>query len=191
MSNPYEPPLEASFSANTDQPLPPPQEPGLVSHVRIVAILMIVQGVLDILMGLFLGGMGTFMGTFMREAMQNDPNLQQQPGPSPEVMAGVMTGFYVGFGVLLLVVGVLQAYAGLRNYNFKSRTLGIVALISGVVTIFTCYCAPTSIALCIYGLIVYFNNSVASAFQLASQGHSSDAVLHTFSRFRYEQSRSS
>jgi hypothetical protein len=45
-----------------------------------------------------------------------------------------------------------------------------VALVMGSISIGTCYCAPTSIALLVYGLIIYLNNSAVQAFALAKQG---------------------
>ena len=186
MSNPYETPagdLPNSFGGGS---LPPPQPPGLVGQVRIVSILMIVQGSLDVLVGLGLIGMGIFMGIFMREAMQ-EQQLQQPNAPSPEFMGNLMMGIYSGIGVVITIIGALNIFAGFRNWKFKGRTLGVLSLVAGIGAVFTCYCAPTSIALCIYGLIVYLNAPVAAAFRMGEEGYSGDEIIMTFSPVRYGQ----
>ncbi|MDA1055905.1 MAG: hypothetical protein O3C40_36430 [Planctomycetota bacterium] len=186
MSNPYEAPM-GGLPAPVGGELPPPQDPGMVGQVRIVSILMMVQGSLDLLVGLGLIGLGIFMGFFMREAMMQDAQFQQANGPSPEFMANMMSGIYGGLGVVIGIIGALNIFAGYRNWRFKSRTLGIISLVAGLGTIFTCYCAPTSLALCIYGLIVYLNGPVAAAFSMGEEGYSGDEITMTFSPFRYGQ----
>jgi hypothetical protein len=73
----------------------------------------------------------------------------------------------------LVVVGgaFLHIVAGILNYRFRARVLGIVASIVGMMTtLLTCYCAPTGIALGVYGLICYMNQEVMQAFALAAAG---------------------
>jgi hypothetical protein len=43
-----------------------------------------------------------------------------------------------------------------------------------------CYCAPTSIGVLVYGLIVYFNPAVVAAFELGKRGLRGDAILASF-----------
>lgn len=187
MSNPYESPTGDLPPASGAGPLPPPQPPGLVGHVRILSVLMMVQGSLDVLVGVGLAGMGIFMGVFMREAMLEQQSIEPN-APSPEFMGNLMMGMYGGIGVVVTIIGVLNVVAGYRNWKFKSRTLGVISLVAGLGTIFTCYCAPTSLALCIYGLIVYLNAQVAAAFQMGDEGYSGDEITLTFSPVRYQQS---
>ncbi|MBC8350918.1 MAG: hypothetical protein H8E66_02965 [Planctomycetes bacterium] len=187
MSNPYEAPTGRTPTPSGSGELPPPQEPGMVGQVRIVSILMMVQGALDLLAGLGLIGMGIFMAFAMRDGMMGNPPMQQGNGPSPEVMADVISWVYAGLGVVIGIIGALNVYAGYRNWKFKGRTLGIISMIAGVGTIITCYCAPTSIALCIYGLIVYLNTPVGTAFRMGEEGFSGDEITMTFSPVRYGQ----
>ena len=188
MSNPYETPMGGMPTYSADGSLPPPQEPGLVGQVRIVSILMMVQGSLDLLVGLGLVGMGIFMGIFMRDVMIHDPQFQQGNGATPEFMANMVGGIYGGLGAVIAVLGAMNIFAGYRNWKFKSRVMGIVSLVAGLGTIFTCYCAPTSLALCIYGLIVYLNSPVAAAFRMGEEGYSGDEIIMAFSPIRYGQS---
>jgi hypothetical protein len=157
----------------------------MVGQVRIVSILMLVQGSLDLLVGLGLIGMGIFMGVAMRDAMMENPQFQQGNGPSPDFMVNMMSGIYGGLGVVIGIIGALNLFAGYRNWKFKGRALGIVSLVAGLGTIFTCYCAPTSLALCIYGLIVYLNAPVAAAFRMGEEGYSGDEITMAFSPLRY------
>ena len=188
MSNPYEAPSGDISTTSGTGPLPPPHEPGLVGQVRIVSILMMVQGSLDLLVGLGLIGMGVFMGIAMREAIMENPQFQQGNGPSPDFMVNMMSGIYGGLGVVVGIIGALNIFAGYRNWKFKGRTLGALSLVAGLGTVLTCYCAPTSLALCIYGLIVYLNAPVAAAFRMGEEGYSGDEITMTFSPVRYGQS---
>jgi drug/metabolite transporter (DMT)-like permease len=72
---------------------------------------------------------------------------------------------YVVLGVVLLAVAGIRIFAGIRNLSFKGRTLGIIAVFCGLITSLTIYCAPTSIGLVIYGLIVYLDSNVAQTFR--------------------------
>ena len=188
MSNPYETPsgLEAAPTVG-DLPVPSQQPPGMVSQIRVVAVLMGLQGVLVGLLGAFLVCMGIFFGTALRQAMREDGGFQQGRGPSPDMLANILGGTYGGLGLLLLAIGIVHGYAAYRNFQFKGRTLGIVSLSMGILTAITIYCACTSIPLFIYGLIVYLNSSVASAFRMGDQGYSADTILSTFSPARYNQ----
>ncbi|MCA9120296.1 MAG: hypothetical protein H6822_33350 [Planctomycetaceae bacterium] len=188
MSNPYEAPLGEIPMETGGGPLPPPQEPGMVGQVRIVSILMMIQGALDLLAGLGLIGMGFFMAFAMQEAFANNPQAQQGNGPPPETVVNMVSWIYGGLGAVVGSIGMLNLFAGYRNWKYKARTLGIISLVSGLGTIFSCYCAPTSLALCIYGLIVYLNASVASAFRMGEDGYTADEIAMTFSPLRQGQS---
>ena len=127
------------------------------------------------------------MGFAMREGLMDNPQFQQGNGPPPEVMINMMSWGYGGVGVVVGIIGVLSILAGYRNWKFKGRTLGIVSLVAGLGTILSCYCLPTSLALCIYGLIVYLNGPVAAAFRMGEEGYSGDEITMTFSRLRFGQ----
>ena len=82
-----------------------------------------------------------------------------------------------------LVAGLLHIAAGVQNCRFRGRVLGIVVLASGfLVTPLTCYCAPTGVALGVYGLIVYLNGAVSEAFYMGESGGSSRDIFTTFRR---------
>ena len=107
---------------------------------------------------------------------------EEDAGPSEAelAVAKYVAWMYGGIGVVVFLIGVLQVYAGIRNLSFKGRTVGIVALSLGILTAFTCWCAPTSLGLAIYGFIVYLSPAVTHAFQLRKEGVSKDNILARF-----------
>lgn len=152
---------------------------GLVTHVPVVAVFMIVQGVLELIMGIGLIGLGFGMPLLMQEELKRNPPGGN--GPSPEMMSWIFVGVYGFLGLLVLLGSALHIVAGIRNYGYRSRTLGIVALITGMATtLVTCYCAPTAIAIGVYGLVCYLNPSVTQAFQMVAAGKPKSEMLTWF-----------
>ena len=92
---------------------------------------MMVQGGFELLYAVLLFVMGVVMPMAMAKAPPGQPAAQ---GPSPLVMASLIGGVYLALGAALLIAGVLKLTAGFRNYRYRGRTLGIVALFSGLVT---------------------------------------------------------
>ena len=92
----------------------------------------------------------------------------------------VLGVIYLGLGAPILLAGVLRIFAGVQNFRFRGRTLGIISMIAGMASMLTCYCAPTGIGVLIYGLIVYMNPAVAAAFAMGQQGASGSEILAAF-----------
>jgi hypothetical protein len=150
---------------------------GMVKHVTVIAILMIVQGALETLMGLGLVAMGGLFPVMMQMEMQD---VDPPPEMPPEAMSWILLVVYGGLGVLTLIAAGLHIVAGIRNYSFRGRVLGMVALGGGMVTMFTCYCAPTAVALGVYGLVTYLNPEVAQAFALRESGKTREEILAAY-----------
>jgi hypothetical protein len=185
MENPYQPPEWEPKYFQDQPPMPTErQNSGMVGQVRIISILMIAEGALDFLAGAFYCAMGIGLPLFMQTAARNDPNFRRGGQGDPETFFWFLLGIYVAMGLPGMIGGVLRIWAGIRNYQFKSRTLGLVALILGVGSAATCYCAPTSIALTVYGLVVYLNREVMMAFEMGRNGRSSEQILETFTPYR-------
>jgi hypothetical protein len=148
----------------------------MVRHVPVVAVLMVVQGVAELVMALFLVGMAFALPIMMKSQLGQQP--QPPAGPTPEMMSSIMTVMYVAFALMVLCGAILHIFAGLRNFAFRSRVLGIVALIVGMLTtLMTCYCAPTAVGLGVYGLICYLNPQVTEAFTAVNSGSTKQQVL--------------
>lgn len=165
--NPYASPESQDSPALVESlPLQPPNR-GLIRHVRVVAILMIAQGTLEVFMGFGWIGMAVLWPQIQGEmARRGGP----AGGPMPPAMPWIVLAMWGFFGLVVLCLAGLHIVAGIRNYMFRSRILGIVALIAGMLTtVFGCYCAPTAIALGIYGLVCYMNLDVVQWFDLITR----------------------
>lgn len=175
MDKPFEPSPPAGTDAN---PFAPPRVPagmpdpfaapvhgrGLVGHVMPVAILMIIQGGLEIFMGIVYLGISLFVPAMIRELPAG------QGMPPPESLQSILFIVYGLMGGGGIVAGLLHVTAGIFGLRFRRRVLGVVALIVGLASLSTVYCAPTTIALAIYGLITYCNSAVVAAFALGDAG---------------------
>ena len=177
MSNPY---LSPSFDPKQFQdystPFPPPQNTGFgwVQQIRVVAILNCVQGGLECLLGMMAAGGGIFMSIAM-QMERNRPGFPNN-GP-PDWIFGVVYGV---IGGVVLLGGILRIYAGLQNFRYRGRVLGIVSFVCGLVSMMGCYCAPTAIGMLVYGLIVYLNPAVQAAFEMGNKGVPADAIINSF-----------
>lgn len=175
--NPY------SFQEAAPAQLPADMQRGLVHHVTALSILTIVQGSLVTLFGLGLMAMALVMPAMLKAQaeMRPQPRMPARP-PMPEHVELTLLFVYGGMGVISLVIGVLGIWAGIRMLKFRGRTLGFVALSSGLLTIAGCYCLPTAIGLFIYGLIVLLNEPVRRAFTMGEQGRTAAEIQNHFSR---------
>ena len=177
----------SSYNPNPN-PTPDPNHPyaqgypsprksnSMVGQVPIIAILMMIQAGLQGLMGLFFTAMGPFIFTILQQAQQNQPGAQAPP----KEMVNIMSGYYIVVGLATLMAGILLLVAGIRNLKYRGKVLGIVAMASSLVSIFSCYCAPTAIGLLIYGMIVYLNADVSRAFAMGDQGMSPEQIKASF-----------
>jgi hypothetical protein len=177
MENPYQSPEEVSAPLNEISPGGLPFRPrGLVHHVRVLAILMIVQGALELIMAGTLAFFAVAMPRIIAKVeVHNTPNT-----PSPKEMFMMMTVMYGIFAAVVLVAAALHIVAGIQSYRFQRRVLGIVAVSCGALTLLSCYCLPTAIAVGVYGLIVYLNPQVTEAFQLRQSGYSAEQILTAY-----------
>ncbi len=141
-------------------------------HIKIVAILLIVEGGLEALMGIFFCVMGPVMMALISSAPPpSSPGAA--PPPPPELFGGI----YIGMGVVTLLGAILKIIGGIRNVSMKGRVLGFVALGSCVLSFASCYCIPFALGVGIYGLIVYVNERSAQAFAMAEGGMPPDQVI--------------
>ncbi len=167
--NPYASPesidLIAAVSSGSDT-----ADAGLVRHVLPVSILMIVQGSFELLIAIMMIAMAVIFPLMIPQEMN------EKQGPPILLFVGI----YGTMGGVGFIIGILHVVAGIFGLRFRRRVLGIVALASGIAGVFTCYCAPTGIALAIYGLIVYLNPRVKAAFDMGDSGMSAADVRAHF-----------
>lgn len=138
---------------------------GMIGHVPIVAMLLIIQGGLEILMGLFCLA---FLGLVL---LVPDPELANlRP----------LAGLVAILCAPCFLCGAVRIVAALFNLRYRRRVLGMTALGLGLVTMITGYCAPTAIALAVYGLIVYLNEPVVAAFEMGDRGLATSEIHAAF-----------
>lgn len=174
MENPYQSPQEPCGGYVPGDPFR--RAPGLVHHVRAVAILMLIQGGLETLTAVMYG----VLAVVLPQLMATLEVERQSNSPSPNQMFWSMAAMYGGQGTVALIAAILHITAGVQNCRFRGRTLGIIALIGGMMSAATCYCLPTTVALGIYGLIVYLNREATEGFKLGTSGQTTDQILNTF-----------
>jgi hypothetical protein len=182
MSNPYQTP---AFDPRQfqDQPGGPAAAYGSnwVGQVRIFSVLNAVQGMFEVLMGLLIGGIGILLPAMSRMKEFQEARADETP---PEQFFWVFGGIYIALGLVTLGSGIFRIVAGVQNYRFRSRTLGLISIIVGVAPVFTCYCAPTAIGLLVYGLIVHLDPAVVAAFQMAAEGKAVSQILAAFDPYQ-------
>jgi hypothetical protein len=180
MSNPYAAPSSEKPRRREPGPLPPPQEPGLAGQIRVVAVLMMVQGFFEVAFGAVLSVMAFVFPAALAAMVAADPQAQQEGGPSPEVAARMMMVIYLVMGLAGVVPGIVHLAAGFRNVQYRGRTFGMTALCLGLGTLPIFICLPTALLLAAYGMVVYLQPSSAKAFEMGDQGYSAEAIYATF-----------
>lgn len=128
-----------------------------VSQVPALGIVMMIHGAMILSLGIFL----VVYGAFFAAAAYDTPNPLAGPA---EVIAQLVVSSMVGIGLLQFLPGVLQIVAGWRARTYHSRGFAIAALVAGLLAMITCYCAPTSIAMLVWGLVVLLGKDVAARF---------------------------
>ena len=157
-SNPYsdnDPPSPNAFQSQA----PIGSSDPYIKQIPVVGILNLVQASLELMMCVMVIGIAIFMWT-----MQNDPKLQNIPNAPP--MQWIAIGYFI-FGAVIGVIATLRLVAGIMILKKRGRVFSIVASILGLATVFTCYCSLTSIALCVYSLVVLIQPSVIEEFDRA------------------------
>jgi hypothetical protein len=152
----------------------------MVGQVKVVGILMIVHGITVAIMGVLYAAL---FSASMFGVLPRGGGVPRGGGGPP-----VMEAIIIAVGTIIFTCGILNAVAGYRVMTFRNRVLGLIALFTNLVPLITCYCAPTSIAMMVYGLIVLFQPDVARAFQLVAGGATPDEAIRKFTR-RYDDVR--
>ena len=178
-SNQPENPYAASIPQNSFDPNSPFQGGGLVNQILVVGILQIVLGVMELMMA----GLLIFYAVLFGFVMPNMDNGNREEIP-PEAMFWIAIGCGAA-GAIVLVFAVLRIVSGTYSFWFKQRTMMMVSLIGGMVTVFTCYCALFSVGVGIYGLIVMWDPGVRQAYRMAAEGVSAEEIKARFARARY------
>lgn len=142
----------------------------MASRVQLVAALLLLLGGVEAASGLLFCGFGLFLAAGAPPAL----------GPLPaEARVAVAV-----LGPALLAAGILKLVAGLRNLRYRGRLLGLFALASAGVSLFTCCLAPPALALAAFGTAVYLGPGAQRAFQMGEQGLSPEWIRAQLARGR-------
>ena len=173
--NPYAAPLSSLENPPANSPMG--VDGKFVRQVRVLAILMIVQGVLEALFGVYVAAMAAYMPFAISQTANQNQTAQ-------EAMIGQAMIWYLAvYGAVCLIVATFRIVAGILGLQFRGRLLGIISHILGVLMVITCYCTPTAMAICVYGCIVYFNAEVIDAFQMRASGAKTSDILNKYQRW--------
>ena len=115
-----------------------------------------------------------YMPTMMPEAER--AKMQAEAGPMFEIIAAIG----IGLGVFVLLISAMHFIAGIRALKYRGRGFMMVTWFLGLFASITMYCAPTSIGLAIWGLIVFFNPAVKTAFKMVEDGIDKKEVERQF-----------
>ena len=168
------------YNAHSERPQRPGATGTFVPQVRIVAILMMIQGAFETMFGIYLLVMGFVMPNVMDAQMQAQQN--QMPADQQEVFNTFFVGYFFVAGGASLLIGILRLVGGIMGIQYRGRGLGLASHFAGLLMLVTCYCFPTSLALGVYGCIVYFNSDVVQAFRMRQSGRSTQEIFTHFGR---------
>lgn len=158
--NPYSAP---SFG---DQPLLNAANGAFLTQLKVLCILMIVLGFFELIMAVFYCALAFYLPAELANSNAGLPGN----GGGPLNMEIIFTIVYGVGAALALVAGVLRIVAGIQGLRLRSWRLGVASHLLGLMNLLTCYCAPTSIAIAVWGLVVYLQPGVKEAFRSASGG---------------------
>jgi hypothetical protein len=161
-SNPYSDNNQPSpYAFQTQTPGSYSSGDGYVKQIPVLGILHIVQAALELPMFLIMIAMSGIM-----IAAQNSPQMQQQMQQQPSGISLQILGIGYGvFGGVIALIAIMRLTAGVLLLMRRGRIFGIVMSIVGLVSVFTCYCGPTSLALSIYSLVVLIQPSVIESLK--------------------------
>src|SRR5262245_55124047 len=87
------------------------------------------------------------------------------PADSPNGDATVVIALFVA-GLLISLLGLCRIGVGIANLFLRGRVAGMAVLCVGLLSSLSCCCGPSSLALCLYGLIQYGDPEVRRLFAL-------------------------
>lgn len=152
----------ASTSQQSPQSMPFYETDAYVKQLPVVGTLVIVQGVLEGLMAVMGIVMVVAMGLLSGQAQFQKEMQNVGPGASPVFLIIV----YGAIAVVMSVIAIVRIASGVMILRRKNRMFAIVSTILCIGSVFTCYCGPTSIAICVYALIILLHPTVERAFAM-------------------------
>src|SRR5260370_36068454 len=103
----------------------------MTNQISVVAILMIIQGSLECLVGLLLGVASFLFPELIRSMNLMVQQQQKQLAAGqlvpefPEELGYLIAAVYLAIGAGALLAGVLKIIGGIRNLQYRGRVFGI------------------------------------------------------------------
>jgi hypothetical protein len=173
VNNPYRSPGADEPDASVPEEGVDPRTIGKARYVPTVAILMIAHGVLMFVAACGLIGMTVFMTPQIAQQIEDQQKMQRAQNPNAPVFTKdgwqtMLTAIYGGMAAVLCIIGVVNLFAGIQNYRYHYRILGVISLVINMGAILFCWCLPFSLGLLIFGMIIYLSPEADRAFQWQS-----------------------
>lgn len=134
-----------------------------VKQLPVLAILLMTHGVAVTAMG----GIFCAYGVSLWWQLQD---LGATPGPTNDNIFQFVGPSILLVGLVQVLPGLFQSVAGWRLFHWHGRGFGMASLVSGLLTLVTCYCFPTSLILLAWGIYVLSRPDLAERFRLATDG---------------------
>lgn len=141
-----------------------------IRSVRTISLLNGLQGGLELVISLLVFIVGLYVPACLelRDWVNEFDGIDSAYRGSKNPLTGPY-GYWAliicGLACLVFAGGCLRIVAARKNRKLRARTQGIVSLCVGISSVVTVICAPTAIALLIWGLINYLNPNVKAAFE--------------------------
>ncbi|HJL15673.1 MAG TPA: B-box zinc finger protein [Sandaracinaceae bacterium LLY-WYZ-13_1] len=132
-----------------------------VSQVPLFGIALMVHGALVLGLGLF----AVVYSLFLVDAFAGLDPAATSGDPGMRLLPDLLVGSMLGIGSLNTFAGALQLWAGFGLRKYRGRWLGILSLAFGLVTVLSCYCAPTALGMLVWGLVILLGGDVAERFE--------------------------
>ena len=155
----------------------------MVKQLPILCTIQIILGLLELMIASLLLISAVFIPFAITQASKQDPS---QP-PFPKELLSMMVYYYIIVGGLTLLFGMFRIVAGIRNYSFRGRTLMMIALLGGLVSIGTFYCAIFTIGAAVYGMILMLHPAIKKGYELGSSGMKSEEIFAFFAAAKQQE----
>jgi hypothetical protein len=135
-------------------------------RVKTIALLNNLQGVFELVVVGFLIVTAWYLPGVLqlRDFVEElDGGLESSPNPNLAHYRSI-ANVILAAAILIFLGACLRFFAAARNRRLKGRMLGIASLFGVFISSTTCICAPTGIALLIWGIIVLLNRDVRELF---------------------------
>ncbi|HEY8432839.1 MAG TPA: B-box zinc finger protein [Sandaracinaceae bacterium] len=134
-----------------------------VAQIPAFGIALMVHGGITAATGLYYAVFGGFLALEWARV----PSEPSDALPIDALFESLFFGVAALMGLVHFVPGALQMWAGWRVRTYRSRRLAILALVAGLVAGIGCYCAPTSIGMLVWGLVILMERDVRERFAAA------------------------